>query len=541
VKHGKENPAGITRFHQQPVSQTISMPGDAQPRLHGADTTAEMSKQPGQTESGFEPAMHNSELHQARIDMEATLARYADLYDFAPVGYFTLDRYGAICEANLTGANLLGMTRPDLIGKQLGVFISPGSRAPFSAFLKKVFEGRAKETRDVAFLNADHQPLFAHIEATADKSGRTCRLVMLDINERRKAELALMESEERFRVMADSAPVLIWITMSDDRFMWFNKVWLDFTGRKLEQELGDGWTEGVHPEDLQECIDIHASAFEARQPFSTEYRLRSRDGSYRHVLANGVPRFSPQGEFVGFIGSCTDISDRKKIEEALQHSKQMLRHLVSYQERVREDERKRIAREIHDDLGQNLLALRLDVSMLHTRTERTHPKLNKRVSAALDQIDATMRAVRSTINNLRPTVLDLGLNAAIEWQVNDFQRRSGIACELSMDENDLDLDDTRATALFRILQESLTNVIRHAQASRVQIDVHKQGNSIYMRVADDGIGIYPDCRRKANSFGLVGIEERVSALGGSLVIDTDRDSGTALIISIPLQPAHASR
>jgi PAS domain S-box-containing protein len=541
VKHGKENPAGITRFHQQPVSQTISMPGDAQPRLHGADTTAEMSKQPGQTESGFGPAMHNSELHQARIDMEATLARYADLYDFAPVGYFTLDRYGAICEANLTGANLLGMTRPDLIGKQLGVFISPGSRAPFSAFLKKVFEGRAKETRDVAFLNADHQPLFAHIEATADKSGRTCRLVMLDINERRKAELALMESEERFRVMADSAPVLIWITMSDDRFMWFNKVWLDFTGRKLEQELGDGWTEGVHPEDLQECIDIHASAFEARQPFSTEYRLRSHDGSYRHVLANGVPRFSPQGEFVGFIGSCTDISDRKKIEEALQHSKQMLRHLVSYQERVREDERKRIAREIHDDLGQNLLALRLDVSMLHTRTERTHPKLNKRVSAALDQIDATMRAVRSTINNLRPTVLDLGLNAAIEWQVNDFQRRSGIACELSMDENDLDLDDTRATALFRILQESLTNVIRHAQASRVQIDVHKQGNSIYMRVADDGIGIYPDCRRKANSFGLVGIEERVSALGGSLVIDTDRDSGTALIISIPLQPAHASR
>jgi PAS domain S-box-containing protein len=520
------------------------MPGDTQPPLLGVDQSpnksANISRQPREAESSFTPPMHNSELHQARIDMEATLARYADLYDFAPVGYFTLDRYGAICEANLTGANLLGMTRSDLIGKQLGVFISPGSRAAFSAFLKKVFEGRAKETRDVAFLNADHQPLFAHIEATPDKSGHTCRLVMLDINERRKAELALMESEERFRVMADSAPVLIWITMSDDRFMWFNKVWLDFTGRTLEQELGDGWTEGVHPEDLPECVDIHASAFEARQPFSTEYRLRSRDGTYRHVLANGVPRFSPQGEFVGFIGSCTDISDRKKIEEALQHSRQMLRHLVSYQERVREDERKRIAREIHDDLGQNLLALRLDVSMLHTRTERAHPKLNKRVSAALDQIDATMRAVRSTINNLRPTVLDLGLNAAIEWQVNDFRRRSGIACELSMDENDLELDDTRATALFRILQESLTNVIRHAQASRVQIDVHKQGNSIYMRVADDGIGIYPDCRRKTNSFGLVGIEERVSALGGSLVIDTDKDQGTALIISIPLQPAHSA-
>jgi PAS domain S-box-containing protein len=356
-----------------------------------------------------------------------------------------------------------------------------------------------------------------------------------EINKRRQAEHALIESEERFQVMADSAPVLIWITASDNRYLWFNKVWLDFTGRMLEQETGDGWTEGIHPDDLQNCLAVHAAAFQTRRPFSTEYRLRFRDGNYHHVLANGVPRFSPAGEFVGFIGSCTDISDRKKAEEALQHSKQMLRHLVSHQERVREDERKRIAREIHDDLGQNLLALRLDVSMLHSRTEHAHPKLNKRVSAALDQIDATMRAVRSTINNLRPTVLDLGLNAAIEWQVKDFQRRSGIACELSMDEKDLELDDNRATALFRILQESLTNVIRHAQASRVRIDLHKIGNIIFMKVADDGIGIYPDCRRKANSFGLVGIEERISALGGELMIDSDRDKGTALTISIPLQ------
>jgi PAS domain S-box-containing protein len=532
VKHGKEKPTGISRSHRRPISRITMVPAAAP--LLGADTGKQLDG------AGFSvpgPKAPTTELQQARIDIEASLARYADLYDFAPVGYFTLDRRGAICEANLTGANLLGIRPPDLIGKELGLFITSGSRPTYSSFLKKVFEGNSKQTRDVAFLNAERQPLFAHLEATADQSGQTCRLVMLEINERRKAELALMESEERFRVMADSAPVLIWITMSDNRFLWFNKVWLDFTGRCLEQEMGDGWTAGVHPDDLQECMEIHASAFEARQPFSTEYRLRSRGGSYRHLLANGVPRFSPQGEFVGFIGSCTDITDRKRTEEALQHSKQMLRHLVSYQERVREDERKRIAREIHDDLGQNLLALRLDVSMLHSRTERTHPKLNRRVRAALDQIDATMRAVRSTINNLRPTVLDLGLNAAIEWQVQDFRRRSGIACELSMDENELELDDTRATALFRILQESLTNVIRHAQASNVHINLHREGNNVHMRVGDDGIGIYPDCRRKANSFGLVGIEERVSALGGGLVIDSDNDKGTTLIISIPLPAA----
>lgn len=264
-----------------------------------------------------------------------------------------------------------------------------------------------------------------------------------------------------------------------------------------------------------------------------EYRLRNRDGRYHTMLAHGAPRVSASGLFLGFIGSCTDISERKKVEEALRHSRQMLRHLISYQERVREDERKRIAREIHDDLGQNLLALRIDVAMLHARTGAAHPRLNERVRLALNHIDATMKAVRAAINNLRPPVLDLGLNAAIEWQVQDFQRRSCITCELAM-EDDFSIDDARATALFRILQESLNNVIRHARASQVRISLHRQENKLVMRIADNGIGIYPDCRRKANSFGLVGIEERINALGGELDIASDIDRGTTLTVFLPM-------
>jgi signal transduction histidine kinase len=238
---------------------------------------------------------------------------------------------------------------------------------------------------------------------------------------------------------------------------------------------------------------------------------------------------------MGYIGSSTDISERKKVEEALHHSRQMLRRLFSYQERVREDERKRIAREIHDDLGQNLLALRIDVAMLHARTGASHPRLNERARVALTHIDATMKAVRAAINNLRPTVLDLGLNAAIEWQVQDFRRRSGIACELTM-EDDFRLDDDRATALFRVLQESLNNVLRHAQASEVKIDVYRDGDSLVLRVADNGIGMYANVRKKANSFGLVGIEERINALGGELDISGQRYRGTTLTISLPIRP-----
>lgn len=229
------------------------------------------------------------------------------------------------------------------------------------------------------------------------------------------------------------------------------------------------------------------------------------------------------------------INERKQAEEALRQSQEELRQLASYQERIKEDERKRIAREIHDELGQNLLALRIDIAMLHARTGSTHPKLNKKVHSVLDHIDSTMKAMRAIINNLRPTVLDLGLNAAIEWQVKEFQRRTGIACELEMSDKELEIDDNRATALFRILQESLNNVFRHARATRAQIRLNRDGETLLMRVVDNGVGIFPGCRRKANSFGLVGIKERVSTLGGSLTIETGQDAGTSITVSIPLQ------
>jgi signal transduction histidine kinase len=231
------------------------------------------------------------------------------------------------------------------------------------------------------------------------------------------------------------------------------------------------------------------------------------------------------------------INERRLAEEALRQSQEELRQLASYQERIKEDERKRIAREIHDELGQNLLALRIDIAMLHARTGATHPKLNKKVHAVLDHIDSTMKAMRAIINNLRPTVLDLGLNAAIEWQVKEFQRRTGIACELQMPEQELEMDDGRATALFRVLQESLNNVFRHARATRARIEVYSKDGRLVMKVADNGVGIFPGCRRKANSFGLVGIKERISTLGGDLFIETAQDAGTTLTVSIPEESA----
>jgi signal transduction histidine kinase len=230
-----------------------------------------------------------------------------------------------------------------------------------------------------------------------------------------------------------------------------------------------------------------------------------------------------------------DVAARKEVELALRRSQEGLRELAAHQERVKEDERKRIAREIHDDLGQNLLALRIEVSVLDTHT-KAYPVLGKSIRILLEQIDTTMKSVRAIINNLRPPVLDLGLQAAIEWLVAQFRERSGIACTLVIDHAGVEytLDDERATTVFRIVQESLTNVSRHARATRVEISLRRVGDRLQVTVADNGIGRFPGDKRKPRSFGLVGIKERLHALDGTFHIHSTPGSGTKLTFSIPI-------
>ena len=218
----------------------------------------------------------------------------------------------------------------------------------------------------------------------------------------------------------------------------------------------------------------------------------------------------------------------------LQVSHQKLRRLAAHADQIKEEERKRIAREIHDDLGQNLLVLRIDADMLASRTQRRHPRLNARARSTLEQIDATIKSVRQIINDLRPTVLDLGVNAAVEWQVAQFRLRTGIACEVSESHDDICLSDQCATALFRILQESLSNISQHANASRVQVKLEKCSDTVSMSVCDNGVGAAADGRNKQGSFGLVGIEERIKLLGGTLHIESSPGAGMSVHVSVPL-------
>jgi signal transduction histidine kinase len=222
----------------------------------------------------------------------------------------------------------------------------------------------------------------------------------------------------------------------------------------------------------------------------------------------------------------------------LQHSHHKLRRLAAHSDKIKEEERKRIAREIHDDLGQNLLVLRIDVDLLTTRTRHRHPRLHARAQRMLGQIDSNIKSVRQIINDLRPSVLDLGLSAAVEWQISQFRSHSGMMCELVGHDTEIHLDDQRATAFFRVLQESLSNILQHARASLVRVELRQSDGTLSMTISDNGVGVRDSHRNKAGSFGLVGIEERISLLGGSCSIDGSPNGGTTVAISVPV-PARA--
>jgi PAS domain S-box-containing protein len=352
----------------------------------------------------------------------------------------------------------------------------------------------------------------------------------LTVLHRRALQLAhvnarLRASEERFRHLVDMSSDWYWEQDAALRFtMMAGRMVRDNPGL-LELAIGKTRWEIVEPGFAAQEMAAHRAGVEARQPFRNfEYPVRSDGEPKFWVSVSGEPLFDEAGAFLGYRGISKDISERKAAELGL-------RQLAEHREAIKEQERKRIAREIHDDLGQTLLALRLDASMLHARTPE-QALLHARAGMALQQIDSAMAAMRAIINDLRPPVLDLGIDAAIEWQVRQFRQRTGIQCDLLWASAAIMLDERIATALFRIVQESLNNVLKHASASRVQIALEGAGEDMTMTIADDGVGAQANACRKPNAFGLAGIGERVHALGGQFDIITAPGCGMTLRIRL---------
>jgi len=250
-----------------------------------------------------------------------------------------------------------------------------------------------------------------------------------------------------------------------------------------------------------------------------------------HALADGAVRWD---------GIMTNITDSKLEQQEVRHSRARLAELSAHAERVKEQERTRIAREIHDELGGNLTAIKMALAMLAARLDGAEPALREKTDYVDALVDRTIDAVHRIALDLRPPLLDLGLVAALEWQAGEFQRQSGIATVFSANQREIELDNDQAIALFRIAQEALTNIARHAQASQVGVKLAVQRQQISLKIADNGRGIHQADRAKADSYGLRGMAERARALGGTLTLSHAPGGGTVVAVKIRRDGAGAT-
>ncbi|MBL8056143.1 MAG: PAS domain S-box protein [Anaerolineales bacterium] len=854
--------------------------------LGGADEVAWLGQALDQLAAALE--QREAGRREAETQLQASERRYRRLVELSPDAIL-IRVEDQIVFINLAGARLLGASEPTQVaGRRFGDFVHPASRDRARERLQPAEPESGAAPLELTLARLDGSTFEAEVSVSPLAHGGqpAAQVIIRDITERKQAEAALRESEARFRSMADSAPVLIWTAGLDGLRTFFNKPWLDFTGRRLDQELGMGWTDGLHPDDYQRYLEAYTTAVKTGHSLELEYRLRRADGAYRWLVSIAVPRFTPAGRLAGYIGTCLDLTERHEAEEALrlsrdqfafilqsaadgitaqdpagrlryaneaaarmlgyasaeallavpwpevlqqlevfdeagqpfaldqlpgqralhgvlkaaatvrlrprsageerwlaiqatpvfnereqielavnvfqditglrqaglaqrllaeagrllaapvdsaawladltrlvvpaladwgaldivtpegavqrvavagtaavqarlaaghpfepdaphgsarslrlgvselypfipdslldaaardeahlqalraldlksalvvpllardrplgaltlvrvdtrqrysradlalaeelarraalaldnarlydeaqklnasleqrvttrttqlqatnarlerevaereaaqrrlEDSQAQLRRLSAHLQAALEEERIRIAREIHDELGQALAGLKMDVAWLRRSLGQPAPAVALKLEDMTVLIEATVQAMRRISAELRPSLLDdLGLVAAVEWQLDEFRERTGLECQLTTALQNGPPEADQAAALFRILQEALTNVVRHAAARRVSVTLAEGPQTLTLRIQDDGRGITPAEASQSKSFGLLGMRERVHRLGGEIEVHGRPGQGTTITVQVPLtrRPNH---
>jgi PAS domain S-box-containing protein len=383
-----------------------------------------------------------------------------------------------------------------------------------------------------------------------DQSGQICRIagVADDITERKLVENALRESEERFRQIAENIHEVFWLRSPDlKRLLYVSPMYEKICGWTRESLHTAGPEIVVHPEDRSRVIETVEGV--AGREFEIEYRIITKDGEVRWLRDRGFPIRDESGAVCRMGGVADDITDRKAAEDRLKASSEQLRALSASLQSARETEAARIAHQIHDELGGHLTGLRWELEalekMIHQAGDVEQGKaMRDKLTTMVGLTDITINVVRRIASELRPSILDdLGLMEAIEWQTQQFQARTGIQCRCDCALQGIALGDQQSTAVFRIVQEALTNILRHAQATQVGVAMKQEHGAFILTVTDDGRGITPAEVFSRASLGILGMQERAHLIGGRVDIVGLKGTGTTLYVRIPLggkEPGGAS-
>ncbi|OPY69630.1 MAG: Oxygen sensor histidine kinase NreB [Syntrophorhabdus sp. PtaU1.Bin050] len=357
----------------------------------------------------------------------------------------------------------------------------------------------------------------------------------MDITEQKEAKKHLQEMDALKASILDAIPQAV-VGLKNRRINFANTAVEEVFGWRPEDLIGKSVTVFYRNEKEAEEIGRHFyTTLEHQRTFVSEFNCRRKDG--RDILCR--MRSSRIGQKLTkerrIVITYEDITEQRRAEEELANSREQLRNLSIYLQSVREKESTRIAREIHDELGQSLTAIQMDLAWLDAHLPPGDLSLSTKVQRMKGLVDTTVDSVHRISTELRPILLDdLGLTAAMEWQVQEFEERTGVQCEARLDCKDNSIEKDLATTLFRIFQETLTNIARHAEATSVKVRLTQKGNELRLDVSDNGKGITPEQAGDPKSFGIVGIRERVNLWGGSVSITGKPQKGTTIKVRIPL-------
>ena len=357
-----------------------------------------------------------------------------------------------------------------------------------------------------------------------------------DITERKQVEKELHDSETFLRLCQDVGGIGSWeADLINNKQKWSENCFSLFELPAFENPTWEHFLSVILPDDRQRVIDATQSHLDHGTRYEVEFRVVTLNGVIRWMRSVGQAERDENGKPVKMRGIGQDITNRKKIEQELSINTQQLRDLLTKYESSQEAERKIIAREVHDELGQLLTAIRLNISLIRTRYAKDNPALMELVKDTTKLVDQAINGVSDVIENLRPTVLGLGVHETVKWLRNDFCSRTGISCILSASDIGVDMNETRSIGVFRIVQESLTNVIRHAGKVReVNISMELSEGDLCISVKDDGSGFDLKNTKLLASYGLLGMRERALALDGQLDIVSALGKGTVVTLRIPV-------
>lgn len=472
-------------------------------------------------------------------------ARVSDIVESAMEPMIAVDQQQRVILFNAAAEKAFLWPRATVLGKPLDKLIPQrfrqGHRAHVEHFGDTGVTSRRMGSEMVLMaLRADGEefPIEASISQHAEDGNKVFTVILRDITERVRAESLLARSEARLRGILDSAMDAI-ITVDDrQHIVLFNSAAEAMFGCSREEAVGAPLAWFI-PDRFRAAHASHVRSFGetgtvSRRMGALRIVTGMRHNGEEFPIDASISQITERGsKFYTVI--LRDVTARVRAEEALRRSKHELQGLGVIAHQAREQEKSRIARELHDELAQSLTALQMDVAWCKEKLPAGQDGLAKKLQRMETLLDTTVAATRRIAADLRPLMLDdLGLLPAVEWLVENFTQRTGIPCELAVSTSNLDLHKMHSVAVFRIIQESLINIAKHAKASRAEVAIEQSDGEITINVQDDGLGFSPENARKPNSFGLVGLREQAYLLGGNAVIHSAPGKGTNVEVRLPL-------